>query len=200
MSSMNQKMSRRKFISESSRIAAGVAAAGALSSCAREQVLPLGRVIGANDRINLAVVGIRGRGGGLAEDFSKIENVQVKTVCDVDENVASERANTLGQKYGHTPQIDFDMRRVFDDPDIDAVVIATPNHWHALATIWACQAGKHVYVEKPCSHSVWEGRKMIEAARRYRRNPARHVELARPRLLHRPDRGWLGLGAWRKPE
>ena len=169
MSSRNQEMSRRKFLSESSKVAAGVAAASALSSCAREQVLPLGRVIGANDRINLAVVGIRGRGGGLAEDFSKIENVQVKTVCDVDENVAAERANTLGQKYGHTPQIDYEMRRVFDDPDIDAVVIATPNHWHALATIWACQAGKHVYVEKPCSHSIWEGRKMIEAARRYRR-------------------------------
>lgn len=169
MSSKNQEMSRRKFLSESSRIAAGVAAAGTLSSCAREQVLPLGRVIGANDRINLAVVGIRGRGIGLAEDFSKIENVQVKTVCDVDENIATERANSLGKKYGHTPQIDYEMRRVFDDADIDAVVIATPNHWHALATVWACQAGKHVYVEKPCSYSIWEGRKMIEAARRYRR-------------------------------
>jgi predicted dehydrogenase len=169
MSSKGQKFSRREFLSESSKVAAGIAAAGALSSCAQETVLPLGRVIGANDRINLAIIGIRGRGMGLAEDFVKIPNVQIKTVCDVDENIAEDRANKLGEKQDRTPMIEYDMRRVFDDPDIDAVVIATPNHWHALASIWACQAGKHVYVEKPCSYSLWEGRKMVEAAARYRR-------------------------------
>jgi len=70
-------------------------------------------------------------------------------------------------KTGEKPLTEWDMRKVFDDKEIDAVSIATPNHWHALATIWACQAGKHVYVEKPCSHNIFEGRKMIEAARKY---------------------------------
>ena len=97
------------------------------------------------------------------------KNVEIKTLCDIDANLAPARINDARLKDVATFKPGFvqDLRRVLDDKDIDAVVIATPNHWHALATIWALQAGKHVYVEKPSSHTVWEGRKMVEAAARY---------------------------------
>ncbi len=128
------------------------------------------RIMGANDRITMAVIGLRGRGKSLMDAFSKMygDGVMIKTVCDVDtqffdQSVASVAENQKGQKPG-TEQ---DMRKVFEDEEIDAVAMGTPNHWHALGTIWACQAGKHVYVEKPSSHNIWEGRKMVEAARKY---------------------------------
>ena len=101
--------------------------------------------------------------------MAKAENVFVKTICDVDENLFDERVKAVKDIQGESPGTEVDMRRVFEDKDIDVVSIATPNHWHALATIWAVQAGKDVYVEKPCSHNVWEGRQMIEAARKYNR-------------------------------
>lgn len=129
-------------------------------------------IIGANDRLNLAVIGIRGQGfghirrwAGLADD----QNIRVSHICDVDKRLFKERIATCKELQGSKPKAVVDMREVFDNQDIDAVSIATPNHWHALATIWACQAGKHVYVEKPCSHNVFEGRQMIEAARKYNR-------------------------------
>ena len=128
------------------------------------------RVIGANDRINMAVIGIRGRGKAHAHEFAKIPGVRVKTLCDIDERLYADRVKKIEQIQNFAPSTEYDLRSVFDDKDIDAVSIATPNHWHALATIWACQAGKHVYVEKPCSHNIWEGRKMVEAARRYNRD------------------------------
>ncbi len=128
------------------------------------------RIVGANDRINMCVIGVRGQGfghlrrwAGLAKD----DNVLVKTICDVDENLWAERVQAVDDIQGSKPGTEADMRKVFDDPEIDAVSIATPNHWHALATIWGVQAGKDVFVEKPCSHNVFEGRKMIDAARKY---------------------------------
>ncbi|MHC4739253.1 MAG: Gfo/Idh/MocA family protein [Planctomycetota bacterium] len=171
MSSKNTKVTRRKFLSQSSKTAAGVFAASALASCTTvERSVPTKiKAKGANERINLAVIGIRGRGISLAEGFAKIDNVRVKTLCDIDENLFAERVKRIGEIQGSEPNTKYDLRRVYDDKYIDAVVIGAPNHWHALATIWACQAGKHVYVEKPCSHNVWEGRKMIEAARKYNR-------------------------------
>lgn len=127
-------------------------------------------ILGANDRINMCVIGTRGQGfghlrrwAGMAEE----NNVRVRTICDVDENLYPERVKAVTELQGEAPGTEPDMRKVFADKDIDAVSIATPNHWHALATIWGVQAGKHVYVEKPCSHNIWEGRKMIEAARKY---------------------------------
>ena len=129
-------------------------------------------IIGANDRINMSVIGVRGQGhghlrrwAGMAEE----NNVRVRTICDVDENLFAERIKTVSDLQGDVPGTEVDLRNVFADPDVDAISIAAPNHWHALATIWAVQAGKHVYVEKPCAHNVWEGRKMIEAARKYDR-------------------------------
>lgn len=129
-------------------------------------------IIGANERINMSVVGVRGQGFGHLKQWSgmaKEKNVFVKTICDVDENLYAERIKEVNNLQGEKPATEYDMRRVFDDKEIDAISIATPNHWHALATIWACQSGKDVYVEKPCSHNVWEGRQMIEAARKYDR-------------------------------
>src|ERR1035437_11015531 len=88
-------------------------------------------------------------------------------LCDPDRNLLAERAEQFETKYHRKVQTEQDLRKVFDNHDIHAVSIATPNHWHALAAIWACQAGKHVYVEKPCDHNISEGRKMIEASRKY---------------------------------
>ena len=91
----------------------------------------------------------------------------LKTLCDADEKFFAERAKTVENRTKVKPLTEWDMRRVFDDKDINVVSFATPNFWHALGTIWACQAGKHVYVEKPACWSIWEGRKMIEASKRY---------------------------------
>ena len=164
------RISRREFLNKTTRVAAGVLAAGSLASCAPSAgPCAKGRILGANDRINLAIIGIRGRGMNLAEGFVKIPNVAIKTLCDIDANLFAERVKKIGDFQHFAPATERELRRVFEDKDIDAVAIATPNHWHALATIWACQAGKHVYVEKPCSHNIREGRKMIEAARKYNR-------------------------------
>jgi predicted dehydrogenase len=129
-------------------------------------------VVGANDRVNVAVIGFRSRGQAHIEAWSALKDshkVRLKTLCDTDEQLFKEGSKMVSDKTGVTPTTAWDMRQVFDDKEIDAVSIATPNHWHALATIWACQAGKHVYVEKPAMHDVWEGRKMIDAARKYDR-------------------------------
>ncbi len=127
------------------------------------------RVMGANDRVVLASIGIRGQGDALKKGFARLANVEIKTLCDVDENLFASRAKdpALANVPTFKPGFQQDLRRVLEDKDIDGVLIATPNHWHALASIWAMQAGKHVYVEKPASHTVWEGRQMVEAAKRY---------------------------------
>jgi len=156
----DKNISRRNFLARSSKTVASMAAASAVVS---------NSVLGANDRINVAVIGIRSRGREHCREFMKIPNVRIRTLCDVDENLFQERVLEVQELQGKKPETEYDLRKVFDDRDIDAVSIATPDHWHALATIWACQAGKHVYVEKPTSHNIWEGRKMIEAARKYNR-------------------------------
>jgi predicted dehydrogenase len=104
-----------------------------------------------------------------AEGFARIPNVRIKTLCDIDANLFAERVRKTEEIQKFAPATEKDLRRVFEDKDIDAVTVALPNHWHALATIWACQAGKHVFVEKPCSHNVREGRRMVEAAAKYGR-------------------------------
>ena len=163
-------VTRRKFLSTTGKISAGVLAAGMLSSCQETAISTYApKIIGANDRINVGVVGIRSRGWNLAQNIMNIENVHLKAICDVDGNVLSGRVKDIEKAKNYKPDAYSDMRKMFDDPDIYAVVFATPNHWHALCAIWACQAGKHVYVEKPCCHNVWEGRKMVEASRKYNR-------------------------------
>jgi predicted dehydrogenase len=128
------------------------------------------QVKGANDRINVAVIGVRNQGTVHLNNWCALKdshNVQVRTLCDTDERLFARGVRLVEEKSGVTPGTEWDLHRVLDDKTIDAVSIVTPNHWHALATILACQAGKHVYVEKPSSHNIWEGRKMIEAQRRY---------------------------------
>ena len=125
---------------------------------------------GANDRVNVAVIGLRGRGRDHITCYSKLPEARVAAVCDIDQAQIERAVQFTEQTTGAKPQKTYpDIRKLLDDKDIDAVSIATCNHWHALATIWACQAGKDVYVEKPASHEIWEGRKMVEAARKYNR-------------------------------
>ena len=156
---------RRDFIKKSVIGTAGVALGGLAFS-----PKSYASIMGANDRLNVAVVGIRGRGTAHINAYCKLQdshNVRLTTLCDVDEKFFAERSKTVVDKTGHKPATEWDMRKVLDNKDIDIVSFATPNHWHALGSIWACQAGKHVYVEKPAMHNIWEGRKMIEAARKY---------------------------------
>ena len=163
------EITRRAF---ASRVGGAAAAAWAVGwPSPRVEAAPLvgGRVLGANDRLVLASIGIRGQGNSLKRGFAKLKNVEIKTLCDVDANLADERVNDkrLADVPTFKPSFVQDLRRVMEDKDIDGVIIATPNHWHALATIWALQSGKHVYVEKPSSYTVWEGRKMVEATTKH---------------------------------
>ena len=168
MSKEPDDITRRDFVSRTATAVAGVALGG--SALARAQSGTVGsRVLGANDRVVLANIGIRGQGNALKRGFAKLKNVEIKTLCDIDENLFASRANDprLADVATFKPGYVQDLRRVLDDKDVDAILVATPNHWHALATIWGLQAGKHVFVEKPASHIVWEGRKMFEASCKY---------------------------------
>jgi predicted dehydrogenase len=122
-----------------------------------------------NDRITIAMMGVRGRGRSVLSDFCRQPDVDVAWICDVDQNVVEPAMKTVEEARGTRPPLTADIRRVLEDKSVDAVVMATPIHWHAPGTILACDAGKDVYVEKPCSHNVREGRLMVEAARRNRR-------------------------------
>ena len=121
------------------------------------------KAIGANERILVGVIGCGGRGGGLAEGFAQRPESKVIYVCDPDDKRCGRAKEGTGADHAVA-----DPRRVLDDKSVDAVVVATPDHWHSPAAILACEAGKHVYVEKPCSHNIREGRLLVEAARRNR--------------------------------
>jgi predicted dehydrogenase len=156
---------RREFIKKSALGSAGIAIGGMGFSSGMYR-----SIIGSNDRINLAVIGIRNQGSVHINSWLSLKdshNVFLKTLCDTDENLFDSRIKIVSDKTGQKPQVEWDLYRVLEDKDIHAVSIAIPNHWHALATILACQAGKHVYIEKPASQNIWEGRKMVEAARKY---------------------------------
>ncbi|MBA7606534.1 Inositol 2-dehydrogenase/D-chiro-inositol 3-dehydrogenase [subsurface metagenome] len=154
---------RRDFMKSS--IATGIALA--LPGCATTAP-PFSRVRGANDVIRVAVVGINGRGSSHIRAFDEMDGVRLAALCDVDREVLERRAKPFKDRNKKVGTY-VDIRELLEDRNIDAISIATTNHWHSLATIWACQAGKDVYVEKPCSHNVFEGRKCVEAARKYKR-------------------------------
>jgi len=122
-----------------------------------------------NERVSIAAIGVRGQGKELATSLAGLPDVDLVTVCDVDESLLPVASRAVEAIQGRAPEWEHDFRRVLDDPRIDAVVIATPDHWHALMTILACQAGKDVYVEKPVSHNILEGERMLAAARKYQR-------------------------------
>lgn len=123
----------------------------------------------ASDTVNIAVVGIHGRGRAHIDEFSKVPNVKIVALCDVDTRLFPAAVGTVEKLQGHRPDTYEDIRKLLERKDLHAVSIATPDYWHALMTIWACQAGKDVYVEKPVSFTVVEGRRMVEAARKYNR-------------------------------
>ncbi len=124
----------------------------------------------ANDRINVAVIGIRGQGLSHISEYQALKDVEVVALCDVDENLFPERVKSRYKDRNlREPLLYTDLRKLLENKDIDAVSVVTPNHWHALASIWAIQAGKHVSVEKPCCHTFHEGKKLVEAARKYRK-------------------------------
>jgi predicted dehydrogenase len=146
-------MNRRTFL----QLSAGVVAASGT------------RVLGANDRVNVAIIGLGGRSRDLIPAFGKLADCRIAAVCDIDQSRLEAGAAMAAGMGGEKPAPYQDIRKLLQDKNIDAVAISACNHWHALATIWACQAGKDVYVEKPSSHNIWEGRRMIEAARKYKR-------------------------------
>ena len=109
----------------------------------------------ANDTVRIACVGLRGRGGNHLDGYSKLPNVEIAALCDVDASVLDKRVKQLESDGKKKPAGSSDLRKLLEDKSIDAISIATPNHHHTLQTIWACQAGKDVYVEKPCSHNMF---------------------------------------------
>ncbi len=160
----DSEISRRDFLKTSVTTGAAATALGGIGLMGGAQ-----KILGANDRVRLAVCGVRGRGFDHIKGFSKIPGVEIAAICEVDENVARQRLDDI-QKMGlPKPAYYIDVRKLLDDKSIDAVTIAVPNSWHSLMAIWACQAGKDVYCEKPCSHNWWEGKKLVEAANRYDR-------------------------------
>ena len=128
-----------------------------------------GKVLGANDTIRLGVAGINGRGKSHIDAFAKMKGVEVTYLIDPDSRLFEPRGNMVTSAGGNRPQCVQDIRKALEDDNLDAVSVATCNHWHSLITIWACQAGKDVYVEKPLSHNVFEGRQAVAAARKHNR-------------------------------
>jgi predicted dehydrogenase len=127
-------------------------------------------ILGANDRINLGIIGLGGRGNDHIKFYSTLDTEsRIAGLCDVNQAARERAIATVKKTKGYESKEFSDMRAMFDSKDIDAVSITTPNHWHALAAIWACQAGKDVYVEKPASHNLYESRQLVKAARKYNR-------------------------------
>jgi predicted dehydrogenase len=139
-----------------------------LITSAAAALAPYSRVLGANDDVRVAVVGFRSQGSNHIKWFGNIPGVRIAALCDVDSNVVDREVAKFKQRNEKVDTY-VDVRKLLEDKNIDAIITATPNHWHSLVTVWACQAGKDVYVEKPVSHNIWEGRKMVEAARKYGR-------------------------------
>src|SRR5436190_7164349 len=147
------ELTRRQFLGKT---ATAVIVAGTMAS---------GKVFGANDRIRMCTIGFHGQGGSHIKDILGMKDqAEYVALCDVDSNVLDAGAAMVEKAQGKAPKKYKDMRQAMEDKDIDAITIATPNHWHSLATIWGCQAGKDVYVEKPMSHNVYEGRQVVALA------------------------------------
>jgi hypothetical protein len=153
--------SRRDFLKVTGAGVAGTALGVTASSYAR--------IMGANERVRVAICGVRGRGNDHIHGFSRVPGTELAALCDVDENVSNQRLGEIEKLDLPRPKSYVDIRKLLEVKEIDAISIATPNHWHSLMAIWACQAGKDVYVEKPCSHNMFEARQIVAAARKYDR-------------------------------
>lgn len=172
-------LSRRNFLQGTGLVVAGCAAAPAVIVDPRP-----------SDELRIAILGLNQRGNELRRALGLVKSSRVSVVCDVDERLIARELAEI-ERLGGRAEGERDLRRVFEREDVDAVLIATPNHWHALAGIWAMQAGKHVYVEKPVSHSVWEGEQLANAARKY-------GVIAQAGTQNRSDSGLRGFAEWKQ--
>ncbi|MDR1982019.1 MAG: Gfo/Idh/MocA family oxidoreductase [Tannerellaceae bacterium] len=178
---MKSTQSRRQFLAAASGTVASLAAPIVFGKeqvqlVSQPTIIPK-KVFGANDRIRVAVLGVNGRGKNHIEEIMKQPDAVVAALCDPDLPLLKQRAKSFEEKYTQKVAIEQDFRTLYENRDIDAVTLATPNHWHALQAIWACQAGKDVYVEKPATHNIYEGKKLIEAAYKYNRIVQHGVQL-----------------------
>lgn len=153
---------RRSFLKKTSTLSAAIIGVGVHTQTSRANYL-------LNSQMNTAIIGTGGRGNNHIEEIIKASNATITHICEVDAGTAASKAGTIGDKQGTKPEIVPDIRRLLENKSIDVVTIATPNHWHALAGIWAMQAGKHAYIEKPVCYNVQEGSALIAAARKYNR-------------------------------
>jgi predicted dehydrogenase len=155
-------ISRRRFLDRSIKggLSAAIGAAG---------VRAVPKAVAPSDKVVVGVMGVGGRGTQLTTFFASRPDVEIAYVCDVNAKRLPDAVKVVEDKKGKTPKAIGNFQRILEDKNVDAMVCATPDHWHSLATVLACQAGKDIYVEKPASHDIWEGRKMVEAARKYNR-------------------------------
>jgi Oxidoreductase family, NAD-binding Rossmann fold/Oxidoreductase family, C-terminal alpha/beta domain len=161
-------LNRRDFMYDSAWLAAAAASVGPLANLA-SAAKPEAKKESPAEKLRVAVIGVRGRGMEHVRGFLAQPNCEIVTICDVDSAVIKNAMSNVEKKQGQAPKYEKDLRKVMDDKNVDIVSIATPNHWHTLAALWAMQAGKDVYVEKPVSHNVSEGRRLVEAAVKYNR-------------------------------
>ena len=173
------RQTRRTFLKSTLATAATVTIAGTKSS---------GKVLGANDTVRIAVAGLNGRGGSHVDAYSKMKGVQIAYLVDPDTRTYQKRLGGGASAAYPPPSCVKDIRKALEDKELNAVSVATPNHWHSLITIWACQAGTDVYVEKPCSHNIHEGRIAVETARKYKR-------IVQHGTQSRSSQGWENLAA-----
>jgi predicted dehydrogenase len=160
----DSSVTRRDFLKNSAKAGAGLATLRGITFITEPE-----RVFGANERVQVAIIGLNGRGNDHIKGLSQVPNAQIAALCDVDPRVLDKRLTQMQHQGLPKPKTYSDIRKLLEDKSIDAITIATPNHWHSLMAIWGCQAGKDVYVEKPCSHSWWEGKQLVEAAGKYNR-------------------------------
>jgi len=176
------RVNRRQFLHASLAAAATVTIGGTKSSA---------RVMGANDRIRVAVAGLNGRGGAHVGAYLGMKNVEIAYLVDPDKRTYKKHLDAIAKKKLPAPSCLQDIREALQDKELNAVSIATPNHWHALMTIWACEADKDVYVEKPCSHNIHEGRIAVEMARKHKR-------IVQHGTQNRSGQAWADLAALAK--
>jgi len=155
-------ISRRGFLDRSIKTGLGAAMSAAA-------VRPVAKAVAPSDKVVVGVMGVGGRGTQLTGFFASRPDVEIAYICDVNAKRLPRAVQVVEDKQGKTPKTTGDFRHILDDKSVDAMLCATPDHWHSLATVLTCQAGKDIYVEKPASHDLWEGRKMVEAARKYQR-------------------------------
>ena len=163
---MEQKNSRRKFLKQTMAGSAMIMAGGALPGFSTSSYR---RIIGANDLIRASVMGVNSRGNALAQNFAFQEQCDVIHICDVDSRVIGNCVSAVKKIQDFEPEVFNDFRKSLEDKDVDVLVVASPDHWHAPAALLALQAGKHVYLEKPCSHNPNEGEILVKAAKRYKK-------------------------------